>query len=193
MRGPLEIVRHLLRGQVLLFRRGGHLMREPRQIFGLAGDAVDGGDGCGNIGADRGYLGLNLRRCRGRLLGQLAHLAGHHGETLAVHARPRGLDVGIQRQHAGLRGDGGDQVRHLGHAAAGGAQALDRSLAFRAGVARLLGCLRHIRGVPGNLRDAGFDLVRGRGHHLQIAVQMLDVGALRFLRLAAARRSSAAC
>ena len=38
-------------------------------------------------------------------------------------------------------------------------------------------------GVFGNLGDAGLDLVRGRGHHLQVAVQMLDVVALRLLRL----------
>ncbi len=38
-------------------------------------------------------------------------------------------------------------------------------------------------GVPGDLGDAGLDLMRGRGHHLQIAVEMLDVGALRLLRL----------
>jgi hypothetical protein len=46
-------------------------------------------------------------RCPASLaaLGQLAHLAGHHGEALAGLAGPGGLDGGVQGQEVGLAGD----------------------------------------------------------------------------------------
>jgi hypothetical protein len=37
--GPLEVVRHLLCGEVLLLGGGSHLMRKAGEILGLAGDA----------------------------------------------------------------------------------------------------------------------------------------------------------
>ena len=48
-----------------------------------------------------------------RLIGQRLDLAGHHRESLAVLAGPRGLDGGVQGQQVGLLGDvvdGGDDV-----------------------------------------------------------------------------------
>ena len=35
MRSVFQIVRHLLRGQVLLLGGSGHLVRKPGEIFGL--------------------------------------------------------------------------------------------------------------------------------------------------------------
>ena len=45
VRGPFQVVGHLLRGQALLLGRRGHLPRKPGQVFGLAGDAADSGHG----------------------------------------------------------------------------------------------------------------------------------------------------
>ncbi|OLC08336.1 MAG: hypothetical protein AUH42_01700 [Gemmatimonadetes bacterium 13_1_40CM_70_11] len=42
-----------------------------------------------------------LGRRRGALLGQVPHLLGHHGEALAVLARPRRLDRRVQCQQVG--------------------------------------------------------------------------------------------
>ena len=63
-------------------------------------------------------LDLNLCRSCGSLPGQLPNLARHHAEPLAMHAGAGRLNVCIQRQHAGLRGDRCDQIRHLRDAAA---------------------------------------------------------------------------
>jgi len=49
-------VRHLLRGQTLLLRRRGHLMRKARQVLGLAVDEADGRDGGGSVGPDGGIV-----------------------------------------------------------------------------------------------------------------------------------------
>ena len=50
-----------------------------------------------------------ISRCRALgLLGQLAHLFGHHREAAPVVAGARRLDRGVQRQQVGLLGDPGD-------------------------------------------------------------------------------------
>ena len=63
----------------------------------------------------------------GRLapLGELADLAGHHGEPLALRAGPGGLDRGVQGQEVRLVGDVLDDLDLLRDLAHGGDGLLD--------------------------------------------------------------------
>ena len=60
----LKVVNQFLCGEALLLGRRRHLMREPGEIFRLAGDALDCADCRRGIGADGCDLGLNLRGSR---------------------------------------------------------------------------------------------------------------------------------
>jgi len=82
-------------------------------------------------------------------LGELANLARHHGESLAVLARARRLDRGVEREQVRLIGDVVDDADLLGYVLHRGDGLLDR----RAALARLLGGLqRHAIGHLGVLR-----------------------------------------
>jgi hypothetical protein len=54
-----------------------------------------------------GRPGLDLGGALFRCFGQRAHFVGHHGKALAMFARARRLDRGIERQQVGLVGNAG--------------------------------------------------------------------------------------
>jgi hypothetical protein len=70
-----------------------------------------------DAGADQA---LDLAGGVGAALGQVAHLAGHDGETTALLAGARGFHRGVERQDVGLEGDAVDGADDLGDLAAGG-------------------------------------------------------------------------
>lgn len=80
------------------------LCGQPRQFAGRSNAFGNGAD----LAADRPGQGLHLARAFFRVLGEGAHLIGHHGEAASMLAGARGLDRRIDRQQIGLVGD----IRH---------------------------------------------------------------------------------
>ena len=78
-----------------------------------AGDPVEHLARAQRRSLDRRHLGLDLFGGTARLLGELFHLGGDHGETAARVARTSCLDGGVQGQEPALSGHLTDQRRHL--------------------------------------------------------------------------------
>ena len=135
-------------------------------------------------GANLAHFGLNLRSGLGCLFGKFSYFAGHNAEAFAMDAGASCFNIGVESQDAGLRGDGCNELRDLGYAAAGVLQAEDRVFALALAVRDFSAASATATAFLAISRDAGLNFMRGRGHHLQIAVQMFDVCPLRFLGFA---------
>src|SRR5690606_4398470 len=104
----------------------------------------------------------------GGALGELAHLLGDDGKTLARFAGTRGLDAGVERQKIRLEGDLVDDGDDLADLVRGLLDAAHRADRIAHDVARLFGALRrladHGRRLVRPLRrilDGGGDLLEG--------------------------------
>src|SRR5262249_28192838 len=144
------------------------------RLAGLAREAAAVGDALGR-GLDQR---LDLPRGLRRFLRQRTHLARHDREALAVLARARGLDGGVEREDVGLERDAVDDAGDLGDALRAAVDALhgrdharDHAAALlcrRRGLlrerARLLrGARTRARAVRETLHVAGRLLQAGRG------------------------------
>ena len=88
-------------------------------------NALHSGGGLSRFGLDRGDLTRDPLRRRRRLVRQLLHFVGDHGEALPGVARARGLDGRVEGQQRGLRRDLIDQADDLGDLLGGMLQPLD--------------------------------------------------------------------
>src|ERR1022692_1381881 len=158
----------LLASGVLFLAGRGDFLHELRGLLNVGHQFIEHLSGLLGYFHGRAREMVDLAGCLLAALGKLAHLSGHHGESLAVLPGARRLDSGIEGQQVGLArdlldyGDLAGDLLHRRHRLQHALAALLRILGRFGG--DLVGLLR----VVGVLLDVGNHLLHGGGGFFEI-------------------------